>query len=160
MIEEDGQVVKVENDGFVWVETRRQSTCGVCAVRQGCGTSVLASVLGRRQTPVRVVNSIGAVAGDQVVIGISESGLVRGSLAVYAVPLAGLFIGALTGHYLGDSGITRVADFWELLGAAAGFTAGLAWLRRFSHATGRDGRYQPVILRRRTPVRPLGHEGA
>jgi len=160
MIEEDGQVVKVENDGSVWVETRRQSTCGACAVRQGCGTSALAKVLGRRQAPVRVINSIGAVAGDRVVIGVSESGLLRGSLAVYAVPLAGLFIGALSGHYLGGSGAQRVTDLWALLGAAAGFTAGLAWLKRFSQATRRDGRYQPVILRRQAPVpvRPLEHE--
>jgi sigma-E factor negative regulatory protein RseC len=95
MIEENGQVVKVEDDGMVWVETRRQSTCGACADRQGCGTSVLASVLGQRQAPVRVINSIGAVAGDQVVIGVPESGLLRGSLAVYAVPLAGLFCRSL-----------------------------------------------------------------
>jgi positive regulator of sigma E activity len=64
----------------------------------------------------------------------------------------------LAGHYLGDSVTHRAGDLWDLLGAAAGFTAGLAWLRRFSHATGRDGRYQPVILRRQTPVRPSGHE--
>jgi sigma-E factor negative regulatory protein RseC len=156
MIEETGQVVKVEDDGMVWVETRRPSTCGACADRQGCGTSVLASVLGQRQAPVRVINSIGAVAGDRVVIGVSESGVLRGSLAVYAVPLAGLFIGALAGHYLGDGGIPRYADLWELLGAAAGFTAGLAWLRRFSRATGRDERYQPVILRRQSPIRSSG----
>ena len=158
MIEEDGQVVKVEDDGFVWVETLRKSTCGACAVRQGCGTSVLASVLGQRQAPVRVINSIGAVAGDRVVIGISESGLLRGSLAVYAVPLAGLFIGALAGHYLGDSGTHGVADLWDLVGAAAGFTSGFVWLKRFSHATGRDGRYLPVILRRQITIRPTGQE--
>jgi sigma-E factor negative regulatory protein RseC len=157
MIEENGQVVKVEDDGFVWVETRRPSTCGACAERQGCGTSVLASVLGRRQAPVRVINTIGALHGDRVVIGVSESGLLRGSVAVYAVPLAGLFIGALTGHYLGDDG-GRTAELWALLGAAAGFTAGLAWLKRFSRTTGRDGRYQPVILRRQIPIRPSGHE--
>ena len=153
MIEENGQVVKVEDDGMVWVETRRPSACGACADRQGCGTSVLASVLGQRQAPVRVINSIGAVAGDRVVIGVPESGLLRGSLAVYAVPLAGLFIGALSGHYLGDGGTHRYTDLWDLLGAAAGFTAGLVWLQRFSRATGRDERYQPVILRHQIPVR-------
>jgi sigma-E factor negative regulatory protein RseC len=158
MIEETGQVVKVGDDGFVWVETRRPSSCGACAERQGCGTSVLASVLGQRQAPVRVMNSIGAVPGDQVVIGVSESGLLRGSLAVYAVPIAGLLIGALAGQYLGDGWIRRYADLWALLGAAAGFTAGLAWLKQFSRATLHDGRYQPVILRREIPVRPAGHE--
>lgn len=154
MIEENGQVVKVEDDGFVWVETRRSSTCGACADRQGCGTTVLASVLGQRPAPVRVMNSIGAVPGDRVVIGVSASGLLRGSLAVYAVPIAGLFIGALAGHYLGGGWIPRYAELWDLLGAAAGFTAGLAWLKQFSRATGRDSRYQPVILRRQTPVGP------
>jgi positive regulator of sigma E activity len=89
---------------------------------------------------------------------VSESGLLRGSLAVYACPLAGLFIGALAGHYLGDGGIHQYADLWELLGAAAGLTAGLAWLKRFSHATGRDARYQPVILRHQIPVRTSDHE--
>jgi sigma-E factor negative regulatory protein RseC len=158
MIEENGRVVKVEDDGIVWVETRRSSACGACADRQGCGTSVLASVLGQRHAPVRVINSIGAVTGDRVVIGVSESGLLRGSLAVYAVPLAGLFIGALAGHYLGDGGTHRYADLWDLLGAAAGFTAGLAWLKRFSRATGRDERYQPVILRHQMAVRPSGKE--
>jgi sigma-E factor negative regulatory protein RseC len=143
---------------MAWVETRRPGTCGACADRQGCGTSVLASVLGQRQAPMRVINSIGAVAGDRVVIGVSESGLLRGTLAVYAVPLAGLFIGALAGHYLGDGGIHRDADLWELLGALAGFTAGLTWLKRFSRATGRDERYQPVILRHQLAARPSGHE--
>jgi sigma-E factor negative regulatory protein RseC len=158
MIEENGQVVKVGDDGFVWVETLRKSSCGACADREGCGTSVLASVLGQRQAPVRVINSIGAAAGDRVVIGVSEYGLLRGSLAVYAVPLAALFIGALAGHYLGDGGMHRYADLLDLSGAAAGFTAGLAWLKRFSRVTGRDGRYQPVILRRQMPVRSPGHE--
>ena len=158
MIEENGLVVKDGDEGFVWVETRTPSTCGGCAERQGCGSAALADVLGRRQAPVRVINSIGAVVGDRVVIGVTESGLLRGSLAVYAAPLAGLFIGALVGHYLGADGPQRYADLWSLTGGAAGFAAGLAWLRRFSRATGRDRRYQPVTLRRELPLRSPGHE--
>jgi len=156
MIEENGQVVKVEG-GYAWVETLRTSTCGACAAGQGCGASVLASVLGQRNAPVRVINGIGALVGDRVVIGIAESSLVRGSLAVYAVPLAGLFIGALTGHYLGDGWAPRHADLSDLLGAAAGFAAGLGWLKHFSRATGRDDRYQPVILRREPAARSSGY---
>ena len=158
MIEEHGEVVEVGDDGFVWVETRRSSSCGACADRQGCGTSVLAGVLGQRHSPVRVINSIGAVAGDRVVIGVSESGLLRGSLAVYAVPLAGLVIGALTGHYLVDGATQHAAELWTLLGAVAGFMTALAWLKRFSRATGQDSRYQPVILRRQMPIRSPGQE--
>lgn len=154
MIEEDGQVVTVEEEGWAWVETRRPSACGTCAAGQGCGTSLLAGVLGRRKAPVRVINRIGAVAGDRVVIGISESSLVRGSLAIYAVPLLGLFAGALFGQLL-SGGHAEYADLAPLLGGSAGFAAGLVWLRRFSRVTGRDDRYQPVLLRRQTASRSM-----
>jgi len=93
MIEETGQIVDVEG-AFAWVETERSSTCGSCAVRQGCGTGAIAKVLGQRRVRLRVLNRIEARVGDYVVIGVSESGLLRGSLAVYAVPLSGLFAGA------------------------------------------------------------------
>jgi sigma-E factor negative regulatory protein RseC len=89
-----------------------------------------------------------------VVIGISESSLVRGSLAIYAVPLLGLFAGALFGQLL-SGGYTEYADLAPLLGGSAGFAAGLVWLRRFSRVTGRDDRYQPVLLRRQTASRSM-----
>jgi sigma-E factor negative regulatory protein RseC len=162
MIEEYGQVVTVE-EGCAWVETQRPTACGACAAGEGCGTSVLAGVLGRRKAPVRVINRIGAVTGERVVIGIPASGLVRGSLAVYAVPLAGLFAGAVLGQFLGG-GYAEYTDLAPLLGGSAGFAAGLAWLRRFNRATGRDDRYQPVLLRRQMAARstdaPMGPMGS
>jgi len=158
MIEETALVVKVGEDGSAWVETTRASACGGCAERQGCGTSALAGVMGRRQAPLRVTNTVGAVAGDRVVIGIAESGLLRGSLAVYAVPLAGLFAGALTGYFLSAGASQGHADLWSLLSGAAGFTLALLWLRRFSRVTGRDGRYQPVTLRMALPAGGPRHE--
>lgn len=147
MIEETGRIVATR-DEYAWVEIERATACGSCAARSGCGTSVLAKLFGRRQTNIRVVNSIGAADGDRVVIGISESGLVRGSLAVYAVPLAGLFAGGLAGQYLGVVSGSAHADLASIPGAAAGFAAGIGWLKRFSRVSARDGRYQPVILRR------------
>ena len=146
MIEETGRVIEVR-DGFAWVETLPVTGCGSCAARQGCGTSVLASVLGRRSAPLRVVNRIGAAAGDQVVIGISESGLLRGSLAVYAVPLAGLLGGAMAGRYLLAATATGYPELASILGAAAGFWGALAWVKRFNRLSATDTRYQPVMLR-------------
>jgi sigma-E factor negative regulatory protein RseC len=162
MIEEYGQVIRVE-EGYAWVETRQPSACGTCAAGEGCGTSVLAGVLGRRKAAVRVADRIGVVAGDRVVIGVPESSLVRGSLAVYAVPLAGLFLGALTGQYLGSGWFAQYGELSSLLGGGAGFVCALAWLRHFSRATSRDDRYQPVLLRRQmagratdAPMGPMG----
>ena len=146
MIEESGRIVAVDGD-FAWIESERKSTCGGCAVRKGCGTAAIAKVLGQRRTRLRVVNSIHASIGDEVVVGISESGLVRGSLAVYAAPLAGLFAGALAGNWLvGDSELAAIA------GALAGFVGALFWLKRFSRTTEKDAAYQPVVLRLQLPV--------
>jgi len=146
MIEESGRVVAVEGD-FAWIESERKSTCGGCAVRSGCGTSAIAKVLGQKRTHLRVVNRIHAGVGDDVVVGISESGLVRGSLAVYAAPLAGLFAGALAGNFVaGGSELVTVA------GALAGFAGALLWLKRFSHATETDAAFQPVVLRVHIPL--------
>lgn len=146
MIEETGRVVEVR-DQYAWIATEPQTSCNRCSVRSGCGTRVLAKVLGRRNAPLRVINNIGVAAGDRVVIGISESGLVRGSLAVYCVPLAGLFAGAMAGYYLFAGSAAATADLASIPGAAAGFAAGLAWLRSFGRKSERDVRYQPVLLR-------------
>jgi len=147
MIEETGQVVEVQGD-FAWVESERSSTCGGCSVRNGCGTAALARVLGQRRVRLRVLNHINARVGDTVVVGIAESGLVRGSLAVYVVPLAAFLGGALAGQFLGDYFFAVESDIAAISGAAAGLVAGLAWLKRFSRATATDASFQPVILRR------------
>ncbi len=147
MIEETGQVVDVEG-AFAWIESERSSTCGACNVRKGCGTAVLAKVLGQRRVHLRVINRINARVGDAVVIGISESGLVRGSLAVYAVPLAGLFAGAIPGDVLGKYYFSGGSDPVAIAGALTGLAAGLFWLKRFSRRTEKDTAYQPVILRK------------
>jgi len=147
VIEESGQVVEVQGE-FAWIESERTSTCGGCAVRKGCGTSAIAKVLGQRRVRLRVLNRINASVGDNVVIGIAESGLVRGSLAVYAAPLLGLFTGALAGQLLGKQVFGMSSDWLAIGGAISGFVAALIWLKRFSRRTEKDAAYQPVILRK------------
>jgi sigma-E factor negative regulatory protein RseC len=96
---------------------------------------------------LRVVNRINARVGDTVVVGISESGLVRGSLAVYAAPLAGLFAGALAGHFAGTQVLASGSDLMAIGGALAGFLVALFWLKRFSQTTKTADAYQAVVLR-------------
>lgn len=151
MLEESGRVVDVEGE-FAWVESDRTTACGGCSARAGCGTGAIASVLGRKRLRLRAVNTAEAHIGDRVVIGIAESGVVRGSLAVYAVPLAGLFAGAIAGQFAGMQIAPGTGDFPAIAGALAGMAAGLAWLRRFSRVTQTDAAFQPVVLRRDTQI--------
>jgi sigma-E factor negative regulatory protein RseC len=151
MIEETGQVVRVEGGG-VWVETRRQSTCSGCAAEKGCGTATLSKVLGQRRTLVRVLADTPLQVGDQVVIGIAERALVRGSLAVYAVPLLLLLFGAALGEVGAGNGLWDNAELGSLVLGLGGLATGLLWLKRFTRRIQNDHNYQAVVLRRLAAV--------
>ena len=155
MIEEHAQVVAV-NDGDVWVETQRRSACGQCAANKGCGTATLAKVLGNKRSRVRALNptSVSVAVGDEVVIGIDEQALVRGSLAVYTVPLLSLFIFGLLGQTLGTQLLIGSSELMTIGFSVVGLVLGFLWVRRFTTRIGNDDRYQPVLLRQALPAKP------
>lgn len=141
MIEEIGTVVALDR-GEAWVQTIRQSTCGSCSARKGCGQKVLASISDGKANQVRVHNSLNAVIGQSVVIGIEESELLKASLRVYAIPLAGLVAFALLGGVVWpDSEAATIGA--GLLGLGLGFCLLLVLSRRDRN----DDRFQPVMLK-------------
>jgi sigma-E factor negative regulatory protein RseC len=154
MIEETGTIVSVE-PGHAWVETRRQSTCSGCAARHGCGTATLAKVLGSRRTRLRVVAEMDIAPGDEVVLGLDEGALVRGSVAVYLVPLVLMIAMAIGAEDLFGSR-SGSGEELALAGAVAGLTCGFAWLRLFGRRVRTDARYQAVLLRRTMPIEQTG----
>jgi sigma-E factor negative regulatory protein RseC len=148
MIEERATVVRVEGV-HAWVETQRHSACGQCGARSGCGTATLAKVLGRRRTQLRVLNPVGAETGDEVTVGIREQALLRGSLAVYAVPLLLMIALAMLGGLI--AGDSTYREGLSVAFGGLGLLAGLVWMALFSRAIATDPRYQPVILGRAEP---------
>jgi sigma-E factor negative regulatory protein RseC len=145
MMTETARVIATEGD-YAWVETQRKTTCGSCAVQKGCGTSVLARVLGNRTSRIRVINTIGASTGEMVVIGVEDGMLVRMSFAVYAMPLILLLLGGV------GSGMLAEALQWESLegatvvGGVLGLALGFLWLRRYTRSIARDARHQPSLV--------------
>ncbi len=142
MIEQVATVVRLEGDR-AWITAERESSCGQCSLRKGCGTAVLANVLGKRSVNLCALNPVQAQPGERVIIGLDENAMLRGAVAVYLVPLLALIAGA--GLLAGQGDGTAVA------GGVLGFLAGLFWLRRFNRRIRRDPRFQPVILRRLQP---------
>jgi len=139
MIEESAWVVEA-GPGYAWVETRRRSACGSCSVGGSCGTSVIARLFGDRAHRFRVHDDLGAVPGEQVLIGIPDAVLTRASLTAYLLPLLALMGSALLVQSLGGGeGLTALAGL-------AGLGLGLVSVGRFS-ARGRE-RYRPQLLRR------------
>ncbi len=150
MIEETAYVVAVDSQG-VWVETQRQSACGQCAARKGCGTAVLGKALGKKRNRVLVANPNQAPVqvGDQVLIGIDESALVRGSMAVYLVPLLSFFLFGVLGQTLASRLMPGSGEGLSILFSLLGLLLGFLWARRYARG---DQRYQPVILANATPA--------
>ncbi|MCF6256411.1 MAG: SoxR reducing system RseC family protein [Gammaproteobacteria bacterium] len=149
MIEEHAQVIALENND-VWVETQRRSACGQCAANKGCGTATLARVLGNKRSQVRTLNpqATSVAVGDEVVIGINEQALVRGSLAVYTVPLLMLFFFGFLGQLLSAQLLMTNQDILPIVLGLSGLLLGFVWVRRFTRRIADDARYQPVLLRR------------
>lgn len=147
MIEQQGIVVEAGEE-FAWVETQRQSSCGSCSAKAGCGTALLNRSLGAKFSRIRVANAVNAKTGDCVVLGIPEQALLKGSFAVYLVPLLGLLFGAVLAHLLGGAVSVGWQDLWALVGGSAGFFAGLYWVRGYGQRAARGRGFQPVLLRR------------
>ena len=149
MIEERARVIALDQHG-VWVETQRRSACGQCSVNNSCGTALLGKVLGVKRNKVLTLNpeSKPVSVGDEVVIGISEQALTRGSLAIYMLPLLALFVFAWLGEILAAQLSIGNADLLTIVFGVTGLAAGFLWVKRFSRVVSADPNYQPVLLRR------------
>jgi sigma-E factor negative regulatory protein RseC len=123
MIEELAVVVKIENHQ-VWVESGQQSACGGCQQKASCTTNALGSVLKKKSVPVD--SDIQLNTGDQVMVAIDESLLLRASLLLYLVPLIALFTGAGFADWLLTDN-NRYADLWIAASAVLSFLVSL-WL--------------------------------
>lgn len=94
-------VTVTEIDGeYATVRGRRASACGSCAGKASCST------LGswrERVLDLRVKNHIGASIGDEVLLEVSDSLLLRVACYIYAIPMVvfvatGTFVSLLAGE--------------------------------------------------------------
>ena len=146
MIEERARVIAVENDKLL-LEAQTQSACGGCEARQGCGTSVLSKWVGRRFTRFQATNTVNARVGDEVVVGLAEEAMLKGSILVYLMPLLAMIVAAV----LADSLIpfdAAARDVLVLIAAVAGFVLMLVVSRRFLSSRRNRSQLQPVVIRK------------
>ncbi len=151
MVEEQARVVDCEGE-FAWVETQRQSSCGHCAVKNGCGTQVISKIFGNKTAYVRCINSCQVKIGDQVIIGINESALLSGSFLLYLLPILSMIIASGIGVAMARQWWPQYLDLSSIIMAAAGLLGGLKYSRyRSSFNNANQKAYEPVILKKVTP---------
>lgn len=146
MIEETARVIAVEN-GQLLLEAQTRSACNACSAQKGCGTSVLSKWIGRRFTRFQAPNTVNARVGDEVVVGLAEDAMLKGSVLVYLLPLLAMIVFAL----LADSLIPAEfapRDLLVLLSAIAGFSLMLLFSRLWLASGTNRIRLTPAVLRK------------
>lgn len=144
MIEEHATVVE-KGSGQVWLETVRNSACGSCAARAGCGQPLMSKVLGgkaqaqRNRLPVQTEDGNLRV-GDQVVLGIPEASVVAGAFWLYLAPILALLAGAVLGQFATGN------DWVALSMGTVSFTLCLWAVHRQNQRWQHDDRWRPRIL--------------
>jgi sigma-E factor negative regulatory protein RseC len=144
MIEESAVVVKLENDQ-VWVESGPNSACGGCQQKASCTTNAIGSVLKKKSVPVDC--DIQLKTGDQVMVAIDESLLLRASLLLYLVPLIALFTGAGMADWIVVDG-TRYAELWIAGSAVLSFLVSLWIINRTQSLLILNYYARPVVVRK------------
>jgi sigma-E factor negative regulatory protein RseC len=118
MIETRTRIVSVSN-GTAWVQPTEDSGCGGCGSRSSCAVSGLSKYFARHQRSIPVPCDASARPGEELMVAVNESELLRAGLMAYLLPallaVAGAAIGAVNG--LGDKG--------AVLGMVGGVVLGL-----------------------------------
>ena len=148
MIRESATVLRVQGS-MVWVSCRNQTGCQRCAEGRGCGGGLLGRLLGDRLREIRVVSDRKDLqVGDQVVIGLGDSVLLKASLVLYLMPLILMFVTAALFSFASKAD----GDISSVAGAILGLSAGLWLARRYGRRHNRDSLFHPRVLER------TGHE--
>ena len=146
MIEEQAEVVAINGDQLV-LQAQTQSACGSCSASQGCGTSLLSKVVGRKFTRFQAINNVNARVGDFVVVGIPEDALLKGSLVMYVVPVFAMMIFAI----LADISFVESQQHRDLMiavSAIMGLLSGSLLSRWYFQRRSSVQFFSPVILRK------------
>jgi len=127
ILTEQGQIVSVE-EGFAYVQVQAISGCNGCAASSNCGTSALAGYFkGGERGLVKVNNRIQGQVGDQVMLKLDQSQLLKQAFMAYGFPLLCLFVFALLFGWLGAA--LELTDAMQELASIVGafLGVGLGW---------------------------------
>ncbi len=124
----------------------QQTSCSSCSSQKSCGTGVVTKAIGNKSLSWHLRSDKSVHVGQIVEIGFPESSLIKSAMAVYLLPLFGLIIGALVGHFLltpfiaGGEGIVILTSVL--------FAAGGVWLaKRISKPLEDESERQVTLVR-------------
>lgn len=127
--------------GIARVRLGRSSNCARCDAGKGCGAGVFGRLLKRKPVTLDLDNTVNALPGQPVMVGIPETVFLRMVARLYLLPLLAGLAGAVSGHYLSVVGQLSpgASDALTLLAGLVSGAVMMAW----KHS---DDREFPVSL--------------
>lgn len=150
MIEQTAVVIRLDGQ-FALVEAQRESSCGQCNAKKGCGTGMLENSIGRRAMQMKALNQCDAQPGDEVIVAVPEKGFIKSAFVTYFLPLLFMLLGAVVAQQLSINSGWAYQDIAALAGAGIGFAVALLLLRRYSQRMEKDVQLHPVVVRKTSP---------
>ena len=139
MLREQGTVEKISPLKVV-VRIQQSSACAGCEARGAC------QVHGDKKLLVEVRNDLEAKVGDTVEISMPARSVLKVSLLVYALPIIGLILGALSGGaWAGAFHISSTPP--SLIGGGVGLAVSVMVLRWFDRSIRSKPHYSPRVTR-------------
>lgn len=136
---ESPAVVRALEGDFAIVEVAAASSaCGRCQERDGCGKSVLDFGAPPRRYSIR--NTVGARAGDEVLVTVSDGVVIKAALLSYVMPVVAAIAGGAVG------GTVWGGEMASGIGVGGGLLAAFAFLRYWNRRS--TGAREPLLAMR------------
>jgi sigma-E factor negative regulatory protein RseC len=139
-----GRIVSVV-DGHATVSVDTAAACARCAAGKGCGAGLLAGSDRSRLIDVELGPGLDVRPGDEVVLTLEPSHLLRAAMLAYGLPLAGVVVAVGIAWYLNRT----LSDHLAVALAVAGLAAGVLFGRHFLNRDGCLKNLVPTISERR-----------
>ncbi len=124
-----GKIVSIER-GSATVTVERIAACPRCAAGKGCGAGLLNGGRSSALLEVPLSPASSLREGDEVRLTLEPSHLLRATLLVYGLPLAGIVLMLITGWFISRPLTDAAAIAYAIAGLAAGIFASHRQLNR------------------------------
>jgi len=137
---EQGIVIRTESRA-AWVKTVKSGSCKGCSARGSCH-----SLGSSNQMEVKALNVAGAKVGDQIVLNLETSSLLKVTFLLYVFPILLLIMGAAVGQEIASligfnpSGLSAILGF-------SFFFAALLIIKIKANKLAKRNAYRPKIIK-------------
>lgn len=148
MIEQDGLVVDVRGEKATILMNACHLSCNSCDTG-GCGTKALSGFMAKRSITLEAENGIDARAGDYVVVGVTESAMLKFTLLLYISPLIIMIFFAAMGQWLALR-FQMNESIGSLMFGVVGFIMGLFLAKMLIKKMFKTEKYYPVLIKQQS----------